>query len=304
MVTHFLTIATILSLLFGGGAGGCRTSQTAKSQDNKSQASPKQEDSPVDKQNPSAHELTIVAEGFHSSITKPFIAVIRDASTYSELAKLEPSLPKLDNDFKNNILVAAFCGERNTGGYSVEISRSQTGEIQVQEKKPGKDMMVAQMITSPFKVVSIAASPAMPVRITFDAAWASSVNTYTITKGAFTVSGGFAGRREEFELSGGIAMMRHKRLVTFRFTFRSKEKGEKVLLEDFATGTIESDAIKIAVLSDGDLIPPPTNGLEANGKLTNHEQNLSLTLVSLPTMVADGYGGGGTIEAMRVVPTL
>ena len=303
MVTHFLTIATILSLLFGGGAGGCRTSQTAKSQDNKSQASPKQGDSPVDKQNPSANELKIVAEGFHSSITKPFIAVIRDASTYSELAKLEPNLPKLDSDFKNNILVAAFCGERNTGGYSVEISRNQTGEIHVQEAKPGKDMMVAQMITSPFKVVSIAASPAMPVPIRLDSAWTDSLSYYTISKGTFTVSGGFAGRREEFELSGGVAMMRHKRLVSFRFTLRSKEKGEKVLLEDFATGTIESDAIKIAALSDGDLIPPPTNGLEANGRLTNHEQNLSLTFISLPTMIADGFGGGGMIEAVRVAPT-
>jgi len=300
-MTYSLLIATIFSLLLSGGAGGCRTSQ-AKSQNNNSSDSKKEEERPVT-DDKTAKDLKVVAEGFHSAIETPFIAVIRDAATYVELGKLDHSLPKVDTDFKTNILIAAFLGERNTGGYSVEISRAEHGEIQIHEKKPGKDVMVPQMITSPFKVVSLAASPATPVRIEFDSAWASSMNSYTITKGTFAVSGGFAGRRDEFELAGGVGLMKQGRLVSFRFTLRKKGESEKAVLADFATGTIASGEIKIAVLSVGDLIPPPTNGLGVTGKLDKHDQNLLLALMSLPTMIADGYNGGGTIEAVKVIPT-
>lgn len=300
-MTYSFLIATIFSLLLSGGAGGCRANQ-AKSQNNNRPDSKQEKEQPVIDEK-AANDLKVVAEGFHSAIETPFIAVIRDAAAYSELVKLDHSLPKLDTNSKNNILIAAFLGGRNTGGYSVEISRTEHGEIQIHEKKPGKDVMVPQMITSPFKVVSIAAGPATPVRIDFDSAWASSISSYTITKGTFAFSGGFAGRREEFELEGGVGLMKLGRLVSFRFTLRKKGESEKPMLADFATGTIESDEIKISVLSAGDSIPPPTNGLNATGKLTNHGQNLSLTFISLPTMIADGFGGGGMIEAVKVIPT-
>jgi hypothetical protein len=304
MVTHLLAVSTIFSLLFSGGAGGCRTNHGAKSQSNKSQTSQNEkENQPDQKARPSASEFKVVAAGFHSSVGKPFIAIIRDGATFSELAKLEPTLRNLETDFKTNILIAAFLGERNTGGYGVEISRSQTGEIQIREKKPGKDAMVPQMITSPFKVGSIQSSTAVPVRIEFDAAWSAGMDNYTVTKGTFTVSGGFAGRSEQFELVGGVRLMQQKQLVSFGFILRKKAESDKVVLEDFATGTIESGAVKVAVLSAGDLIPPPTNGLGASGSLTNRRQNLSLTFISLPTMIADGYGGGGMIEAVKVIPT-
>lgn len=300
---HSLVIATIFSLLFGGG-GSCHTKQHAKTQDNKSPSSQNaNKKAPLIEKENADNDITVVAEGFHSAITKPFIAVIRDEAARAALAKLEPNLPKLDIDLKTNILVAAFLGERNTGGYSVEISRNGSGEIRIDEKKPGKDMMAPQMITSPFKVVSVASSAAKPVRIKFDSAWAANVSYYTITKGTFTVSGGFAGRHDEFDVAGGVEMMQEKRLVTLRFTLRKKEQDKDAVLVDFATGTIESNAIKIGVLSAGDLIPPPTNGLQATGNLTNHRQNLLLIFISLPTMITDGFGGGGTIEAVKVVPT-
>ena len=304
MVTHFLAIATMFSLLFSGGASGCRTKDGAKSQSNKSQTSQNEkENQPDQKASPSASEFKVVAEGFHSSVTKPFIAVIRDGATFSELAKLEPTLRNLETDFKTNILIAVFLGERNTGGYNAEISPSQTGKILIREKKPGKDVMVPQVITSPFKVVSVQSSTALPVRIEFDAALSAGMDNYTVIKGTFTVSGGFAGRREEFELVGGVRLMQQKQLVSFGFILRKKAESNKIVLEDFATGTVESGAIKVAVLSAGDLIPPPTNGLGASGNITNYKRNLSLTFISLPTMIADGYGGGGMIEAVKVIPT-
>src|SRR2546430_13516357 len=72
--------------------------------------------------------LKVLAEGFHSSVTHPFIAVIRDALTYAELMKLDNTLPKLDAEFfKSNAVIAAYLGTRNTGGYSVDISFGASG---------------------------------------------------------------------------------------------------------------------------------------------------------------------------------
>src|SRR6266852_2348562 len=49
-------------------------------------------------------DIKVLAEGFHSKITKPFIAVMRDAETYAVLTGLDENLPKLDADFfKENV---------------------------------------------------------------------------------------------------------------------------------------------------------------------------------------------------------
>src|SRR5258705_6016392 len=109
----------------------------------------------VENQNTSSGELKTLVEGFQSSITDPFVAVIRDDATYEKLRKMEPNLPKLEADFfRLNVVVVAYMGSRNTGGYSVEISRVENGKISVAEKAPAKDAMTAQVITSPFKLVS------------------------------------------------------------------------------------------------------------------------------------------------------
>ena len=49
----------------------------------------------VENPNSSSGELKILAEGSQSSITDPFVAVIRDDATYAKLRKMEPNLPKL-----------------------------------------------------------------------------------------------------------------------------------------------------------------------------------------------------------------
>ena len=125
--------------------------------------------------------LKVLAEGFHSAITHPFIAVIRDAGTYAELMKLDNTLPKLDSEFfKSNAVIAAYLGTRNTGGYSVEI-RWGTGlsvgrtpakpSMYIEEKAPAKGVMVPQMITSPFKVVSLEVNPTDNIMVASDSAW-------------------------------------------------------------------------------------------------------------------------------------
>src|SRR6266478_5354199 len=115
-----IVILMLSTFALSTGASGCHAKQNA--------ALPPQ----TPNSETTTKGLKVLAEGFHSSVTNPFIAVVRDAETYSELTRLDNNLPKLDEEFfKSNIVVAAFLGERNTGGYSVEITREANGDTRI-----------------------------------------------------------------------------------------------------------------------------------------------------------------------------
>jgi hypothetical protein len=248
-------------------------------------------------------QLKTLAEGFHSSITDPFVAVIRDDETYSQLRKMEPNLPKLEPDFfQSNVVVAAFLGERNTGGYSVEISREGVGGIRLVEKKPGKGMMVPQMITSPFKIVACPLTGTTPVVVLFEKGWESRLQAYHVTSGKFINSGGFAGSVEEYGLEGKISVVRKGGLATFSFLLKNAGETNEHLLIETATGIVESSgAITINRLSALTLVSKPNSGLRAKGRFDQHDHNLSLEFNPLPPLIADGFTGAGTIEATIIV---
>jgi hypothetical protein len=291
----FALITLSSFLLSGGGASGSR-----EKQDNNSQAKL----AVIEKETPVSGEPNVLAEGFHSSITNSFMAVIRDAETYRALGKLDGSLPSLDEKFfKANIVIAAFLGERNTGGYRVDIS-SEPGGYRVAEKKPGRVMMVPQMITAPFKMVSVSATDDA-IKISLDDAWEKRLRHYRVTSGTFTMSGGFAGRVEEFPLNGGVNVMREGKLPTFAFVLldASREQGLTRALIGFATGMVHDDEkVVIPKLSARSLVDPPNGGLQASGAFSAGGKKLSLMFTSLPSMIADGYSGGGSIEAELAEP--
>ena len=252
------------------------------------------------------YELKVLAEGFHSSINHPFVAVARDADPYAALRNLAGNLPKLDSDFfKSNVVVAAFLGERNTGGYSVEISLEGSGGIRLVEHKPGKGMMVPQVITSPFKIVSFPVVGTMPVVVAFEGGWEARLQSYHVTSGTFTNSGGFAGTVEKYPLEGKVSVMREDSLATFSFLLKNAGEKNEHLLFATATGIVESDgAITIKKLSAFTFVSNPNSGLQARAKFTNHDTRLLLEFSSLPSMIADGYGGSGSIEAIIIGPAL
>ena len=101
-----ITLITLSSFAIGfGSVPACHEQQN------------KNDKTVVENQNNNAGELKTLAQGSQSSITDPFVAVIRDDATYAKLRKMEPSLPKLETDFlRLNVVVAAFLGTRNTGG--------------------------------------------------------------------------------------------------------------------------------------------------------------------------------------------
>jgi PrcB C-terminal len=242
--------------------------------------------------------MKVVAEGFHSSIDHAFVAVIRDAETYAELSKLAGNLPNLDVEFfKSNAIIAAFLGERNTGGYAVEINRDIAGEIHIIEKTPDKGMMVPQVITSPFKIVSVPLRAPSPLWFTLGDAWHRRMVQYKLTDGQFKMSGGIAGTRLDFSIEGSVSLLHEGNLATFALSLNSKEILPKRSVLDFATGAFKDNAIKIRKLSAGSLVEPPNNGLQAVGGLSDGDKKLRLSFVSLPSMIADGFTGQGSIEA-------
>jgi hypothetical protein len=243
-------------------------------------------------------DLKVLAEGFHSKITKPFVGVVRDAETYAALTTLDENLPKLDADFfKESVAVAAFLGERNTGGYSVEIQANMI-EISVLEKKPGKGLMVPQMITSPFQIVALKGSTNAAVRLTPDEPWRQSIQNYRVTSGRFKMSGGFAGTSEEFGLQGSIGVMRAGNLATLWFRIVGSETKKRRLLVECSTGLIGKDGnVKISRMSADSFVDQPNSGLSGTATFSEEGRRFALIMIARPTLVADGYSGQGTFEA-------
>jgi hypothetical protein len=288
---RIIAAATLSSLLLSGGATGSVVKQRPErvvnlpAGDNRS------------------GNLKVLAEGFHSAITTPFIAVLRDKDTYGALVKLENGLPTLDEDFfKSRVVIAVFLGQRNTGGYSVEITRDgESGGIRVREKAPAKGVMVPEVITYPFKMVSLEIAGTSPVVIGFNDRLNDPTQSYRLKTGAFTMSGGISGRSENFNLEGTINVIRVGRLATFTFLLKNAGETNEHLLLDCATGIVAGDgAITIHKLSSMTLIQEPNSGLRAEGRFSRHESGLNLQFISLPSMIADGYSGGGNIEALAI----
>jgi len=286
---RIISLFMLLTFVLSNGASGCHAKQNA--------ALPTQ----TPNTETSTSVMKVLAEGFHSSITNPFIAVVRDSETYAALSKLGGNVPKLGPDFfEGNAVIAAFLGERNTGGYSVEITREANGDIRIAEKMPGKGVMVPQMITSPFKIVSVSVA-ATPLLLALDSAWRRKMRPYRITRGTFTMTGGFAGTSEKFELNGEMRIMRETELATFAFAILSSGPAKKRSLIEFATGIVESNGeITINKMSADSLVNPPNSGLKATGAFTAGDNKISLNFSSLPSMIADGYQGEGTLEAELV----
>jgi hypothetical protein len=56
-------------------------------------------------------------------------------------------------------------------------------------------------------------------------------------------------------------------------------------------------------MDSGSLIEMPHGDLSATGKFSGNSKRLAISFTSLPTMfIADGYGGGGSLEAEVAAP--
>ena len=103
--------------------------------------------------------FTNVAQGTSSQIDEPRKVIVRSADEFQALWKSHSNAPLPKVDFSKSIVVGVFLGMRPTGGYTVgilRVLRTEAGAVvEYIEGGPEKKLMVAQMLTSPFHLVSI-----------------------------------------------------------------------------------------------------------------------------------------------------
>lgn len=301
-----LTVA-LLSLVAGGasitscGTGAQQQSAQTNRGTNNRNAAPR--GVPYDGGQPSG-DIKILSQGAYNLVADPFVAVARDAETYQELRRLDDNLPILNADeFKRLAIVAVCLGERRTGGYGIEITRTPDGSVQIRETTPPKGAMLTQALTRPYKVVSVPVADEGRLRVEAGETWRAAARPYKVESGDFTMSGGFAGRSEEMRLGGTLMVMRHANLATFFFDLQGTGGSKARELKETATGIVGTDgALRLARFNAGSLVEPSANLLMAKGEFTNGESNLTLSFESLPSNVADGYQGVGRLSATATGP--
>lgn len=313
-IAALITVSLVLNT---AGASACAVvgtrerangSEQSKSKKQMPQPTPTPTPAPVGEGNLETNvssEIKELAAGGYGSIKESFIFVARDAETYARLTELHNYLPQLGADFfKSNAVVAAFLGQRRSGGYGVRIERAAGGLLRVSERTPPKDAMVTMALTAPFQIVSVGVRDESPLALELDATWQEAARPYKVGAGEFTRMGGFAGRPERSSLKGDIRILRHAQLATFLFVLHGTSGEEGVhALQDTASGTVTPEGgLTLTRLDPGSFVPPPRYPLRARGNFSDNEGKLSLTFEVTQAKVNDGYGGQGKLEATATAP--
>jgi hypothetical protein len=303
------TAASACAVKTGEGANAGEQSP-AKTQ---TKQQPKQPSPPVvegedDLETRASGEIKELAAGGYSSVAESFIVVARDAQTYAGLRQLHKNLPERGAQFfASNAVVAAYLGQRSSGGYRVRITRDGVAgagvALRVSEQRPAKDAFSTMALTSAFQIISVPVHDELPLALELDAAWQAAARPYKVSAGEFTRMGGFAGRRERSTLAGDIRVMRHAQFATVFFALEGTGEEGRYALQDVASGTVTPEGVlTLARLDPGSFVPPPRLPLRARGQFTDNEGQLSLTFEVMETKVNDGYGGRGKLEAKATAP--
>lgn len=100
-----------------------------------------------------------IAQGSDSQIVTPRHVVVRTQNEWQTLWKEHSGEPPPTVDFSRSIVVGVFVGSRPTAGYQVDIAtvKSDGGlaVVEYRERRPAPGTLVAQVLTSPFHLVSL-----------------------------------------------------------------------------------------------------------------------------------------------------
>lgn len=103
--------------------------------------------------------FTTVAQGSSSQIMEPREVVIRTSEEWQALWQAHSPQPTPVVDFSISMVLGVFLGSRPTAGFRVNIAviRAQDDALIVEsrERHPEPGALVAQVLTSPFHLVSI-----------------------------------------------------------------------------------------------------------------------------------------------------
>jgi PrcB C-terminal len=116
--------------------------------------------------------FTSIAKGDMSDQETSRQAIARTPAEWQALWKDHAPADKLPAvDFGTRMVVGVFLGTQPSSGYEVEIVGVRTdGDalvVEYAQRKPGRDMMTAQILTQPFHLVAVArhAGPVRFVRV-------------------------------------------------------------------------------------------------------------------------------------------
>lgn len=289
---RILTIQILILSLFSA----CAEAQTKK-KNTTNKSKPAATKTVKNTQTPSQVFL-ILAGNYSGNVEEPLIYVARDAETYELLKKVVPELPPKEQvDFKNSAIVGAFLGTTPTAGFEVEFKKGANGTIKVEKIDVPEGAMVAQVLTTPFKVALVPLDEETGLSLEIGFHWKKAMQTFRVQSGEFMFSGGFAGTQKKFNLGGTIGLMRVGDLVTVDFNVNGKGAETARKMDEIASGSIEGDAVTINRIEAGNLVDPPHPPVNATGTLK--EKSLSLIFKSLPTTFADGYQGEGKLTASK-----
>jgi len=105
--------------------------------------------------------VSTIAKGDGSAMVDPARTIVRDPSAWRALwaAHAGPDVPPPDVDFTTRMVAAVFAGERPTPGYEIEIvGPRRAGSalvVVVNEVHPAPGMLAAQIIVTPFHIVTL-----------------------------------------------------------------------------------------------------------------------------------------------------
>lgn len=106
----------------------------------------------------------VLEQGVHSGIATERLDTIRDKAALRSLWQehqtgAPPTSPMPEVDFSKEMVVAAFAGQKNTGGYQLNLTgldrRGGHIDISLSLTQPGPDCLVAQALTQPYVIVRI-----------------------------------------------------------------------------------------------------------------------------------------------------
>jgi hypothetical protein len=127
---------------------------------------------PVPSNNAMSVPITMLQKGDFSGIRESLQIVVRIQGEWEKLwnrhvSFQSPPAPALAINFNNEMVVGVFAGEKNTGGYEVEITGAQLKGsrlyIYYAEKKPPPAAMTIQAFTQPFHLIKLPRSDAPTV---------------------------------------------------------------------------------------------------------------------------------------------
>ena len=246
-------------------------------------------------------ELKIISEGSFGKIEEPFIFVARTAENYKVLQNMLENMPAADTiDFKNSAVIAAFAGEKNTGGYSVEINGAD-GKFSIKVNSPPPDAIVTEALTMPYKVVIAPINKEEKnIALSLSDNWTKNAEKFKVIGGEIEFSGGFAGKQEKFKPEGSIAIYKSGEFVTLFFNLQGKTASKNYQTKDFASGTISSGNINLPNLEAANLIERPHPPFAVGGTISGGKTSLELKKSDADFNVSDGFQGSGKIEAEKI----